>query len=477
MTSKNSIGNVIKLLSGPLLFLLIWLFAPFDHYQNATLGVAIWMIFWWTTQVLPIGVTALLPMILFPAMGIDSIKNVTVNYANPIIYLFFGGFVQGLALEKWNLHQRLALNILRISGTRPRNIIAGSMLATAIMSMWISNTAATMMMLPIGLSIVALIENQLKANREKRHFALCLLLGLAFSANVGGMATLIGTPPNLVLAALVSENMGVEIGFSEWFLFALPISAILFLAILQINVRLVFPVKNDSLKDLSQMISQKIQLLGKPRVGEIKVFLVFLSTALLWIFRAPLSTIESLSFLSDPLIAVLAAVSLFAIPSGEGRQLLTWEDTRYLPWDILLLFGGGLSLAAGLESSGVVQLLGNAITAFQGIHWLLVVLLITFISVFLTEGMSNVALVSVFIPIALIIAPSLGGSGLELAIPLTLGAGCAFMLPIATPPNAIVFASNKITMAEMARTGFIINVFAIIFIALYCYYLVPRFFG
>jgi len=477
MNSKNSMWNVVKLLSGPLFFLLIWLLGPFDHFQNATLGVAIWMIFWWTTQIIPIGVTALLPMILFPAMGIDSIKNVTVNYANPIIYLFFGGFVLGLALEKWNLHQRLALNILRISGTRPRNIIAGSMLATAIMSMWISNTAATMMMLPIGLSIVSLIENQLEANREKRNFALCLLLGLAFSANVGGMATLIGTPTNLVLAALVSESLGVQIGFSEWFMFALPISAILFFAILQINVRFVFPVKNDSLKDLSQMISQKIQLLGKPGAGEIKVFLVFLSTALLWIFRAPLSTIESLSFLSDPLIAVLAAVSLFAIPSGEGRQLLKWEDTCNLPWDILLLFGGGLSLAAGLESSGVVQLLGNAIIEFQGIDWLLVVLLITFISVFLTECMSNVALVSVFIPIAIIIAPSLGGSGLELAIPLTLGASCAFMLPIATPPNAIVFASNKITMAEMVRTGFIINVFATIFIALYCYYLVPRFFG
>ncbi len=477
MNNRTSPGNLLKLLLGPILFALCLTLMPFNQFQNASLGVGIWMIVWWTTQVIPIGVTALLPMILFPAMGIDSLKNVTSHYANPIIYLFFGGFILGLALERWNLHQRLALNILRISGSRPRNIIAGSMIATAIMSMWISNTAATMMMLPIGLSIVALVENQIKASREKRNFSLCLLLGLAFSANVGGMATLIGTPPNLVLAALVKESLGVEIGFSEWLLFALPLAAILFVIILQINARLVFPVRNESLSGLGEMISQKIQVLGRPQSGEIRVFFVFVATALLWIFRGPLSDVSGLGFLSDPLIAIMAAVSLFALPSGEGRQLLTWEDTRFLPWEILLLFGGGLALAGGLESSGVVHIFGSAIAGFHGFHWFLVVLLLTFVAIFLTEGMSNVALVSVFIPIAIVIAPGLGGSGLELAIPLTLGASCAFMLPIATPPNAIVFASNKITMAEMARTGFIINIFCTILIALYCYFLVPKIFS
>ncbi|MFT4772485.1 MAG: sodium-dependent dicarboxylate transporter 2/3/5 [Cryomorphaceae bacterium] len=465
--------RIYKLALGPIVFLLIIILVPLDFQQSKVIGVAGWMITWWVTQVIPIGATALLPMVLFPALGVESLKSVTSNYANPIIYLFFGGFVLGLAIERWNLHQRFALAILKKSGNQPRKIVLGSMLATAIMSMWISNTASTMMMLPIGLSITQLLRDQFPSEKACNQFTLCLLLGLAYAANIGGIATLIGTPPNLVLAALAGETLGIEIGFTEWLIMALPIAISLFFLAHFVNTRILFPVQSDRLHGMGKLLDQKIEKLGPQGYGEKRVQLVFLATALLWIFRSPLSDLPGMAFLSDPIIAVASAVSLFIIPSGERGPLLNWEDTRSLPWDILLLFGGGLSMASGLASSGLVELLGNVLTDSGAIPWFAVIAVISLAAIFFTEGMSNVALVSILVPIAFAVAIPLGGNPLELAIPLTIAASCAFMLPIATPPNAIVFSSNCITMKQMMRAGLLMNILAAIIISVYAYYIVP----
>jgi sodium-dependent dicarboxylate transporter 2/3/5 len=470
------VKRIYKLGMGPLVFFLLYFFVPLEASQTKVIGVAGWMITWWITQVIPIGVTALLPMVMFPALQIESLKAVASNYANPIIYLFFGGFVLGIAIERWNLHQRFALAILKKSGNHPRKIVFGSMLATAVMSMWISNTASTMMMLPIGLSITQLLKDQFPSSEACNQFTLCLLLGLAYAANIGGIATLIGTPPNLVLAALAGETLGKDISFANWLLMALPVTAILFVLAHFVNTRILFPIQAERLAGMKDLIETRIEKLGSPGKGERRVQWVFIVTALLWIFRSPLSSLPGLDFLSDPIIAVSAAVSLFIIPSGEHGPLLVWEDTRSLPWDILLLFGGGLSMASGLAESGLVELLGKVLTDSGAIPWFAIIVIIAFASIFFTEGMSNVALVSILIPIAFAIAVPLGGEPLELAIPLTIAASCAFMLPIATPPNAIVFSSNCITMQQMMRAGFLMNILAALIIAVYGYLVVPMIF-
>lgn len=475
ITNGNN-RRLLSLISGPLLFALLLTLGG-TSLQLKMIAVAVWMLSWWVTNVLPIGVTALLPIVLFPLLGIMDLKSTTANYANPVIYLFFGGFVLGLAIEKWNLHKRIAINILRFSGNSPNRIILGSMLATALLSMWISNTATTVMMLPIGMSIIGLLQNDLDQGKSGHNFAITLLMGLAFAANIGGMTTLIGTPPNLVLASMLEEIPNVEINFSNWFLFALPLVIVLFTIAYLINVKLIFPVRIRKLDGAPQLIKAELQKLGKLRGGEFRVMIVFIVTALLWIFRSIITEIPALSGLSDPIIAVIAAVALFALPAGEQRgPLLKWKDTERLPWGILLLFGGGLALADGLKTAEIVDLIGQYISSQSSMGLFGLVLIITAFSVFLTEAMSNVALVSVFIPVSLAIASGFGLDGSLLAVPLTLGASCAFMLPIATPPNAIVFSSRKISIREMAMAGILLNLACTAIIAAYSYWLVGRFF-
>lgn len=443
------------------------------------LGILGWMLSWWISSALPIGVTALLPMVLFPLCGILDLPSTTANYANPVIYLFFGGFVLGLAIEKWHLHRRIALNIIRLTGEAPKRVILGSMLATALLSSIISNTATTVMMLPIGMSVVSLLGNKLKGN-DARNFAITLMLGIAYAANIGGMSTLIGTPPNLVLAGLTREAQLTELGFAQWFFFALPLVVLLFILVYVINTRVVFPVRIKSLEGIKSLIHQELKALGKISSGEKRVILVVSGTALLWIFRAQLQKIPFLADLNDTIIAVAASMVLFALPAQKGRykeRILVWEDTKKLPWGILLLFGGGISLARGMEETQIVNVIAEWIASGSYASPLLIVLLVTLFAVFLTEVMSNVALVSVFIPVAFVIARQLGLDELSLAIPLTLGASCAFMFPISTPPNAIVYSSGNLKMSDMAKTGLLLNLLCIICIALYGYFVGPYFFG
>lgn len=473
-------SHYFKLLIGPLLFIICIGLGGTNDPQVKMLAVMLWMLSWWITSALPIGVTALLPIVLFPMLDILDLKETTANYASPIIYLFFGGFVLGLAIEKWNLHKRIALNIINLSGEKPSRIILGSMLATALLSMWISNTATTVMMLPIGISVVGLLGDKLNDKKAGRNFGISLMLGIAYAANIGGITTLIGTPPNLVLAGIVSKSGLGELSFATWLFFALPLVIVLFALVYFINTRLVFPVRIARLEGIKTLIKQELKALGSMGKGEKRVMFIMASTALLWIFRVQLKGIPGLENLSDPVIAIFAAIVLFAFPSGEKEKqtpLLVWKDTKKLPWDILLLFGGGISLAKGMEKTDIVGLVGNWISSGNLEDHLLIILLVCALAVFLTEVMSNVALVSVFIPVSFVIASNLGLGGLELAIPLTIGASCAFMFPISTPPNAIVYSSGYFKMGDMARTGIILNIVCIVVISLYCWLVQPSFFG
>lgn len=469
--------RTINLLVGPLLFLLCLFIGDAGDIQVKMFGCVLWMLSWWIGNIIPIGITALLPIILFPMLGILDLKATTSNYAHPIIYLFLGGFMLGLAIEKWNLHKRIALNILRLSGDKPSKIILGCMLATSLLSMWISNTATTIMMLPIGISIIHLLDSKLESKKQKRNFALSVLLGIAYAANIGGIATLIGTPPNLVLASLADEAGIKGITFSSWFFFAFPLVVILFFMAFLIIAKLVFPINSKGISAISPMIKEEMRALGKISNGEKRVSIILLFTALLWIFRAQLNQIPFLENLSDTIIAIITTILLFALPAGEKSQpILIWEDSKKLPWGILLLFGGGLALAKGLDVSNIVLDIGSWISENSGSALFLLIVVICAFSIFLTEVMSNVALVSVFIPVSFVVAEGFGINGLQLAIPLTIGASCAFMFPISTPPNAVVFASGKIQMKDMAKTGLVLNLLCLIIISAYCYFVQPYFF-
>jgi len=462
------IRRITSLTLGPLLFLLMALFST--SQQIWMIGVLIWMLLWWMTQVVPIGVTSLLPMILFPLIGIQPLSEVAANYANPIIYLFFGGFVLGIAIEKWNLHRRVALNILRKSGSKTGHVVLGAMLATALLSTLISNTATSIMMLPIGMSIIALLSEKNEADAQK--LALPLLLGIAIAANIGGMTTLIGTPPNLVLAGLIDEAGLAEISFLDWLVFAFPLVTLLFTLSFFLLKMLYFRQKGSRIVGMTELIRTQLELIGAMKTAEKRVAAMVAFAAGAWIFRRPLNSIPGLESLTDTGIALIVALTLFIIPSKDHPKeaLMEWKDMDRLPWGILLLFGGGISIANGMEATHVVQTAGNWISSGNWGSALGIVLVITLFAVFLTEAMSNVALVSVFIPVSFVVASQTGLPELTLAVPLTLGASCAFMFPISTPPNAVVFSSGKIPMKTMAKTGFLLNIIAVIIIALYSYF-------
>jgi sodium-dependent dicarboxylate transporter 2/3/5 len=476
---KTKLSNSrFALLLGPILFtvalLTVNLFPQVDKQQMYVLGCMAWMLVWWITQPVPIGVTSLLPMLLFPVTNILSLKATTSNYASPIIYLFFGGFVLGIALEKHNLHKRIAMNILKKAGSNPRNVVLGSMLATTFLSMWISNTATTVMMLPIGMSIVALFESQQPNEIHSRNFGISLLLGIAYAANLGGMATLIGTPPNLVLAGFVESANMPELGFAQWLFFALPIVTLLFVLVYLLNTRILFPVAKADVASTRTLMNEELKKLGKMSVQEKRVLMVLIVTASAWIFRSYLNQLSVFAAVSDAWIAIASAISLFVIKAGKEKEaLLNWADMKKMPWGILLLFGGGISLAKGMESAQLVETIGMWISSIHYPHLLLLIVTVTLFAVFLTEVMSNVALVSVFVPVAFAVAVGIDIEALLLAIPLTLGASCAFMFPISTPPNAIVYGSGIIPMDTMAKAGIVLNILCVLAIAVYGYHLIP----
>lgn len=473
-----SLYKKIGLILGPILFLIAYnlSFILINPEADKVIAVALWMISWWITEAVSISVTALIPLTIFPLLGIMDMKSVSANYGSPIVFLFFGGFVMALALEKVGLHKRIALNIIKITGTSPNKVVLGFMIATAFLSMWISNTATTVVMLPIALSVINLLKNDEDGfTKEDKNFAISIMLGIAFAANVGGIATIIGTPPNTVMVGFVEQEYGMQISFFKWMLMGVPFSCLMLLVIYIVLVKFAYPNKLNRLSNSRDIINEELIKLGSIQQTEMRVIIIFVVTILLWIFRVFINEYVPFIQLTDAGISMLAAFAMFSIPFDfkTGTFTLYWKDTHKLPWGILILFGGGLSLASGLSSSGVIDFIGNLVSSNQTLTAFVVSSVLILVMLFMTELMSNVALVAIFAPVVAGIAIGLDYEILHMLIPIAMASSCAFMLPMATPPNAIVFASGHIKVHEMVRAGFFLNLISVLILILFSLFVIP----
>lgn len=473
--SKQKI-RIISLLAGLAISLALYFFNPLNADAGAVkvLAVAGLMITWWVTEALPMPVVALLPLILFPLLKISSMEEAASPYANPVIFLFMGGFMLGLAIEKWNLHRRIALNIIRLTGTSGDRIVLGFILATGLLSMWLSNTATTMMMFPIALSVIHVMKENNKGEGNITNFSLTIMLAIAYASNIGGIATIIGTPPNVAYVAYIEKKYSYSVGFMNWMMICTPLAILLLISLYWVMVKWLFPNRIKSDLATRQLIRDELTELGPVSINEKRVLVIFISTAFLWITKDIINSSQAVFKLNDSIIALLGALALFICPAkGEKNDsILEWEDTKKMAWGILLLFGGGISLANGLENAGLMQQLGQWLSQFAGNEFILV-LIITIVTMFLSEVMSNVAQVIVFAPVVSSMADAIGINPLLLGIPMTLAASCASMMPMGTPPNAIVFASGHIRLAQMTKAGFVMNMVAVILITLFCWFLLP----
>ncbi len=471
----------IGLWLGPSLFALLQLLPPPpglapEAWQVAALGL--WMATWWISEAISIPATALLPLVVLPLAGVADIRQAAAPYANPLIFLFLGGFILALAMQRWHLHKRIALTIIGWVGSHPRAIVLGFMIAAAFLSLWVSNTATALMMLPIALSVVKLGQDEQGClPPEQRNFAIVLMLGIAYGCNIGGLGTLIGTPPNALLAAYLLENHGISIGFGQWMLLGLPLVAVGLPLSYLLLTRVIYPIDSAGLPGGHDAIELERRALGTISPQEIRVALVFMITALLWISRPWLQT--WIPGLSDAGIAIGAALTLFLIPADwrEGRFLLTWQDLRDLPWGILLLFGGGLSLASAVSQTGLDEAIGQSVIALQSWPLFLLLALVVTLVILLTEISSNTATAAAFLPVMAAGAIGLGHDPMLLTIPAALAASCAFMLPVATPPNAIVYGSGLLDIPTMARAGVWLNILFIVLIVTASYGLMGWVFG
>ncbi|MBT8281246.1 MAG: DASS family sodium-coupled anion symporter [Muriicola sp.] len=476
-----ALSKKIGLFLGPLIFIILINLPdllPGKEYANAVIATASWMIIWWITEAVSISVTALLPLVLFPSLNVMEISEVGANYGSPIIFLFFGGFVLALALEKVNLHKRIALTIIRITGTTPNKVVLGFMIATASLSMWISNTASTVVMLPIAMSVIGLLINDADGfTKDDKNFALSVMLGIAFSANAGGIATVIGTPPNSVLIGLLENQYQIEISFLKWMTFGLPFSALLLFICYWVLVKWMFPNNQLQFSASRKVIQDELTKLGPTSGKEKMVLAIFGVTVFLWVFRTVINGIFPSLGLSDTIISMTGAIALFSLPYNlrKGDFIIRWNDTSKLAWGILILFGGGLALANGMSSSGIVDVVSDAI-AQSDLTILFTVSLLILLMLFMTELMSNVALVAVLAPVVAGIAIGLGIPMLHVLIPVTIASSCAFMLPMATPPNAIVFASGYIEVHQMARAGIILNLISVVLLIIMFQLIMPLLF-
>jgi len=430
---------------------------------NNVLAVAAWMLVWWILEVFPIFITALLPMVFFPALGILSVSETFMPYASPIIFLFLGGFIIALAMEERRLHERISYGLIKLTGTKPQQIVLGFMVATALVAMWISNTATAVMLLPIALSVSRLMEEQSSDKALLSRFRLVLMLGIAYAANIGGTMTLIGTPPNLVFAGYYFETFGVDFPFSRWFIFGVPTGATLLFITYHLLTKVIYPIKGQEVEGVKELIQEKWTALGKMTRPEIAVLAVFTLTVSLWIFAQPLNSLIGQRVFNNTNIAMFGGILMFVTPVNfkKSEFILEWKSTVKLPWGILLLFGGGLALAKGLDTAGIIQIIGDYIANSMSLSPLFLVIILTAFAVFATELMSNVALVTVLLPVVIGIGQSTGVDPLLLAIPVTLAASCAFMMPISTPPNAVVYSSGYVNVKQMMRAGIWLNLISI----------------
>ena len=473
--SSQSRGAVlaawIGLILGPLLLLACILTDPpggLSEKAWLTVGLAALMAVWWSTEAIPIPATSLLPILLIPLLDIDTLAKATAPYANPTIFLFLGGFLLGLAMQRWNLHKRIALATLLAVGNQPSRQIAGFMIATAFISMWVSNTATSIMMLPIGLSVIGLLIAG-SEEKEGARFAVALLLGIAYSASVGGIATLIGTPPNALLAAFMRENYDVQIGFGQWMLLGLPLSIGMLVFIWWSLTRGGFRLAGG---DSRGLLEKEMAALGPMSRAEKMVAVVFVLAAAAWIFQPLLA--DYIDGVNDTSIAMAAAIALFLIPVDLHKRvfLMDWEQANKAPWGVLLLFGVGLSLAGVIGASGLAEWIASSLGAFDALPLLAMIALVVTVIIFLTEITSNTATAAAFLPLLGALAVAQGLSPEMLAIPAAVAASCAFMMPVATPPNAIVFGTGQLPIQAMIKAGFVLNLFGVLLVSLLCYGLV-----
>lgn len=442
-----------------------------------TAAVAILMATWWITEAIPIAATSLLPVVLLPVLGIAPIGETTAPYANPLIFLFMGGFIIAIAMQTWNLHRRIALRIIHFVGVKPSSIIIGFIIASAFLSMWVSNTATALMMLPIALSVLHFSKKNEKNSADISNFEVTLVLAIAYACNIGGIGTLIGTPPNALLAGFMLENYGYEISFARWLSIGIPLVLVALPVMYIILTKLVFPVTLKELPGGREVIQSQLREIGSITVAETRVAIIFGATALLWIFRPLLA--DLLPGLSDAGIAITSGVLLFLIPSGSGsgENLLKWGHLRDMPWGILILFGGGLSLAMAISSSGLASWIGGVVGGLGVLPIILLVFTVITIVVFLTEITSNTATTAAFLPILASTAIGMGQNPMLFILPAAIAASCAFMLPVATPPNAIIYGSGKVSIPQMAKAGVWLNVIISILLTLAAYTLFAYVFG
>jgi sodium-dependent dicarboxylate transporter 2/3/5 len=494
-THRQFIRSYSGFFFGFLLFIIVLFFIPSDVipvYAQRMSAITVLMAVWWITEAIPIAVTALLPIVLYPLLGIMKTSNVTTNYGHHLVFLFLGGFIIALTIEKWNLHKRIALYIIKWIGINPRMIIFGFMLATAFLSMWISNTATAMMMIPIGLAVISQISpksTEGSFEHGKSNFALALMLAIAYAASIGGISTLIGTPPNLVFIGMLKANFPAapEISFIQWMLFAFPFSVVFLPITWFYLVFIAAPVRLVKTEDQHERISKELEKLGSISRPEKYTLVIFALTAFLWMFRADVdlgffqfrgwaSRLGLSSYVHDSTVAIAMAVLTFIVPAGPSKSgrtefLMDWTSTTRIPWGILLLFGGGFALASGFQESGLTRWLGEQLSTFHFMPLILIIMLICLLTTFTTEFASNTAMASTLLPIIAGLAVAININPILLMIPVTISSSTAFMLPVATPPNAIVFGSGYIRIRDMVRVGVVLNFVGLILITIFVYLL------
>ncbi|MFW6106462.1 MAG: SLC13 family permease [Desulfovermiculus sp.] len=478
----------IGLFLGPILFFILYLVPTPEGMSaeaQAVMASTAWIATWWICESIPIPATSLLPVVLFPLTGALATSKVTPSYANHLVFLFMGGFMIALAMEKWNLHKRIALAIILLIGGGPKRIILGFMVATAFLSMWISNTATTMMMTPIGLAVIlqfaAIIEREkmdVDVSLGRFAFGTALMLGIAYSASIGGVATLIGTPPNAVFAGVVKEMYGQEIGFGTWMLYGVPLAAASLFFCWYYLTNFAFKITFNELPGGQELIADEMKKLGPMGREESRVLIVFVAVALLWLSRGFLLS-DIFPGMSDATIGILGALALFAWPVDlkKGQFILDWTAMKNLPWGILILFGGGFAVAGGFSDSGLAEWIATRLAALEGAPMLLIVLCVVTLAIFLTEITSNTATSTMLMPIMASMAVAMGLHPYAMMVTAALACSFAFMLPVATPPNAIVFGSGYISIPQMARAGIIMNLFGIAVITLLTLYYLPVVWG
>ncbi|WP_213994931.1 DASS family sodium-coupled anion symporter [Arsukibacterium sp.] len=473
--NRLSSGYLLPLFAGPAVFVMVLLneplFSGMSHAAWLLSGLTAWMAIWWITESVPIPATSLLPIVVVPLLNLDTVGNVTTPYADPLIFLFLGGFILSIAMERWNLHKRVALLTMLMVGSKPSQQIAGMMLVTAFLSMWMSNTATAVMMLPIALSIIGMQDD------ISDKFAKAMLLSIAYAASIGGVATLIGTPPNALLAGYLRNQYQLDVGFAEWMLLGVPVALTMLFATWYWLTQWHFRFDHNDLQVSRQLYLDKLSALGPMQRAEKIVLAVFVLAANLWVLRPWLAKLTGLP-LNDTLTAIFCASLLFVIPVSikTGQRVLVWEDCAKLPWGILILFGGGLTLAAQIQQSGLADFIASQVGALGAINLLLLIVLVTSIIIFLTEITSNTATAAAFLPLLGPVAVSLNTSASMLVIPAAIAASCAFMMPVATPPNAIVFGSGKLKIADMVKAGFVLNLLAIVVITVAVWFISPYLF-